>query len=70
MELRRRREEMTQMVNLTHTEHGHYGLVLVVGGPDERILALRSAQPSHIHSSDPVTSVRRPALVTALTSPL
>ena len=39
------------------------------GGKDERSRALRSAQSSHTHSSDPVTSVRRPALVTTLTSP-
>jgi hypothetical protein len=43
-----------------------WGMV-VKGGPDERSPVLRSAQSSHTHSSDPVTSVRRPALVTALT---
>ena len=39
------------------------------GGADERSVALRSAQSSHTHSSDTVVSVRRPALVTALSSP-
>jgi hypothetical protein len=33
---------MTQMVNLTHTEHGHNGLVLVIFGPEKRRVTLRS----------------------------
>jgi hypothetical protein len=43
----------------------------ILGGQDEdeRSVVLRSAQSSHTHSSDPVVSVRRPALVTASTSP-
>ncbi len=39
------------------------------GGQDERSDALKNASSSHTHSSDPVTSVRRPAIAMALTSP-